>query len=253
MPSSVRAGGRILVVDVGGTHVKASFSHRPNRRLRFPSGPTMTPVEMVRQIRQALGGERFDRVSIGYPGLVRRGTIVREPFHLGKGWVGFDFTRAFRRPTRVLNDAAMQALGSYRGGSMLFLGLGSGLGSAMIVDGVLLPMELAHLPYRKGRTFEEYVGEDARRHEGRRRWQKEVFAVIDTLEAALEPDYVVVGGGNVRKLRRLPPGAHRGDNRNAFLGGIRAWQTPAGRSRGSGIDLGKPPARSSPGRKARGS
>lgn len=228
--------------------MKVAFSHGPGRRVRFPSGPTMTPARMVREINRAVRGERFERVTIGYPGLVRRGTITREPYHLGKGWVGFDFSRALRHPTRILNDAAMQALGSYRGGSMLFLGLGSGLGSAMIVDGVLQPMELAHLPYRKGKTFEEFVGEDARRREGKKRWQKEVFAVIDMLETALEPDYVVVGGGNVRRLQKLPPGAHRGDNRNAFLGGIRAWQTPSGRSASPEAEPVGPRPKSSSGR-----
>jgi len=214
---------RILVVDVGGTHVKATFSGQGSRRVRFVSGPKMTPKEMVRELLRSLKGRKYEVVSIGYPGLVRRGRIVRDPFHLGSGWVDFDFGKALGHPTRVVNDAAMQALGSYEGGSMLFLGLGSGLGSAMIVDGRLQPMELAHLPYRKGRSFEEYVGETARLRQGRKRWTKEVFAVVETLTAALEPDYVVLGGGNVRRLRRLPPGVRRGDNRNAFLGGIRLW------------------------------
>ncbi|MGP8077957.1 MAG: ROK family protein [Thermoplasmata archaeon] len=214
---------RILVVDIGGTHVKASFSDGGGRSLRFRSGTTMGPREMVRQLLRRLKGGEYDRVSVGYPGLVVHGRVAREPYHLGSGWVGFDLERAFGRPTRVVNDAAMQALGSYRGGSMLFLGLGSGLGSAMIVDGRLLPMELAHLPYRKGRSFEEFVGEGARLRLGRRKWQKEVSAVVGTLTAALEPDYVVLGGGNVRKLRELPPGARRGNNRNAFVGGVRLW------------------------------
>jgi predicted NBD/HSP70 family sugar kinase len=226
MPKRSGAERRILVLDIGGTHVKAALSDAPARKIRFPSGPTMTPEAMVRGLRSAVGTTQYDAVAMGYPGLVRRGTITREPFHLGKGWVGFDFGKAFRRPTRIVNDAAMQALGSYRGGSMLFLGLGSGLGSAMIVDGELQPMELAHLPYRKGRTFEEFVGEAARVRLGRKRWQREVFAVVETLEAALEPDYVVLGGGNVRKLRKLPPGVHRGDNQNAFAGGVRLWAKP---------------------------
>jgi glucose-6-phosphate isomerase len=215
--------GRILVVDVGGTHVKASCSDAPARKVRFPSGPAMTPERMVRELRRKVRGTAYDAVAIGYPGLVRHGAIVREPYHLGKGWVGFDFAGAFGRPTRITNDAAMQALGSYRGGSMLFLGLGSGLGSALIVEGILQPMELAHLPYRKGKTFEEFVGEAARLRLGRKKWQKEVYGVVDMLSTALEPDYVVLGGGNVRKLKNLPARVLRGSNRNAFLGGVRLW------------------------------
>lgn len=231
-PASGPIPRRILVVDIGGTHVKAELSPGPARRVRFPSGDTLTPSNMVRTLRGLLKGQRFDVVSIGYPGKVRHGHIIGEPPHLAPGWVGFDLEAAFGRPARVVNDAAMQALGSYQGGHMLFLGLGSGLGSAMIVNGQLQPMELAHLPFKKGRSFEEYVGEEARRHLGRKRWEREVFAVIGVLTAALEPDYVVVGGGNVRRLKRLPPGARRGDNRNAFAGGVRLWDEgpAAGRS-----------------------
>jgi glucose-6-phosphate isomerase len=183
----------------------------------------MGPEKMMRKLRRRLTGARYDAVALGYPGLVIHGRIVREPPNLGKGWVAFDFEKAFRRPTRILNDAAMQALGSYQGGRMLFLGLGTGFGTAMIVSGKLEPMELAHLPYKKGKTYEEFVGEAALKRLGRKRWQKEVFAVVKALSVALEPDYVVIGGGNARKLKQLPPTARRGDNRNAITGGVRLW------------------------------
>jgi predicted NBD/HSP70 family sugar kinase len=187
---------------------------------------------MVLKLKKRLKGQRYDAVAVGYPGLVVHGRIIREPYNLGKGWVGFDFEKAFARPTRIINDAAMQALGSYHGGSMLFLGLGTGLGSAMIVGGRLEPMELAHLYYKKGRTFEEVVGEAGLRRLGRRRWEKEVFEVVKSLSSALEPDYVVLGGGNARKLTVLPPGAHRGDNADAFVGGARLWEDESSRGRG---------------------
>jgi glucose-6-phosphate isomerase len=213
---------RILILDIGGTHVRGALT-KPPRTFRIPSGPNMDPKTMLRKIRKWLKGEQFDAVSIGYPGLVVRGRIVHDPANLGKGWVGFDFQKAFKRPTRVLNDAAMQALGSYEGGRMLFLGLGTGLGTAMIIDGEIEPMELAHLPYKKGKSFEDYVGERGRRRLGRSKWTKEVFEVVKRLSDALEPDYVVLGGGNVRKLKVLPPGARRGDNRKAIVGGARLW------------------------------
>lgn len=177
----------------------------------------------MKKLEKKLAGERYDAVAIGYPGLVVHGRIVREPPNLGSGWVGFDFEKALGRPTRIINDAAMQALGSYSGGRMLFLGLGTGLGTAMIVDGQLEPMELAHLQYKKGRTYEDFVGEAGLLRLGRKKWQKEVFAVVKSLSDALEPDYVVLGGGNTRKLKSLPPHAERGDNRNAIVGGIRLW------------------------------
>jgi predicted NBD/HSP70 family sugar kinase len=217
-----QAPSRILVLDIGGSHVKAAFSDSPKER-RIPSGPRLTPARMVRGLSKLLDGERYDVVAMGYPGLVVRGRVAREPHNLGAGWVGFDFEAAFGCPVRIVNDAAMQALGSYRGGHMLFLGLGTGLGSAMIVEGKLQPMELAHLPYKKGRTFEEYVGEASLDRLGRRKWQKEVYRVVELLEAALEPDEVVLGGGNVRKLDRLLPGVRRGDNREAIVGGVRLW------------------------------
>ncbi len=187
----------------------------------------MTPGRMVQQVRDQIRGQRYDCVTIGYPGLVIRGKIAREPAHLAPGWIGFEFGRAFERPTRIVNDAAMQALGSYRGGRMLFLGLGTGLGSALIFEDRIAPMELAHLPYKKGREFEEYVGEAGLERYGRRKWEKEVFEVVDLLYRALEPDYVLIGGGNVRKLKRLPPHCERGDDRDAILGGVRLWDYPA--------------------------
>jgi predicted NBD/HSP70 family sugar kinase len=212
----------ILVLDVGGTHVKAYLSSL-QQEWKIPSGPKMTPEKMVNKLSTLLKGKTYEAVSIGYPGVVVHNRILREPSNLGKGWVGFDFEKSFDRPVRILNDAALQALGSYQGGRMLFLGLGTGLGSAMIVDGKLEPMELAHLPYKKGKTYEEYVGEGALKKFGRKKWEKEVREVVEQLSAALEPDYIVLGGGNVRKIKEMPPGARPGDNRNAFLGGLRLW------------------------------
>jgi predicted NBD/HSP70 family sugar kinase len=189
----------------------------------IPSGPKLTPPQMLRAMSRALKGEKYDAVTVGYPGAVTRGKITREPAHLGPGWVGFDFQKAFGRPVRIVNDAAMQALGNYERGHMLFLGLGTGLGSAMVLDGTLQPMELAHLPYKKGRTFEEYVGEAALERLGKKKWAKEVRRVVRILVNALEPDDVVLGGGNVRKLGELPPGVRQGDNRVAIVGGVRLW------------------------------
>jgi predicted NBD/HSP70 family sugar kinase len=228
--TSVRTPRRVLVLDVGGSHVGVAIS--PGlKELRIPSDPKMDPARMMKKVRAGVKGHGFDVVSIGYPGLVVHGHIVREPHNLGSGWVGFRFEKAFRRPTRILNDAAMQALGSYRGGRMLFLGLGTGLGSAMVVDGIVEPMEIAHLPYKKGKSYEEFVGEQALLRRGRRKWTKEVFGVIETLSNALEPDYVVLGGGNVRKLKTLPPKCRRGNNRNAFRGGVLMWASRPGARR----------------------
>jgi predicted NBD/HSP70 family sugar kinase len=220
--TSPRRPLRILVLDVGGTHVKAAFSDGP-REWEIPTGPKFTPTQMLRDLARLLRGEKFDAVTIGFPGPVSHGKIAREPVHLGAGWVGFDFRKAFARPVRIVNDAAMQALGNYERGHMLFLGLGTGLGSAMVVDGTLQPMELAHLPYKKGRTFEQYVGEDALERFGRKKWTKEVRRVVRMLVAALEPDEVVLGGGNAAKLDKLLPGVRLGDNRKAIVGGIRLW------------------------------
>jgi len=221
---------RILVIDVGGTHVKFRVAGR-GRVVEFASGPRLRPERMVRKVLKRARGLGFDAVSVGYPGLVAHGRIAAEPHHLGKGWVGFDFPAAFGQPVRIANDAAMQAIGSYRGGRMLFLGLGTGLGAALIVDGIVEPMEIGHMPYRKGRSFEDYVGERARRRLGTRKWRAVVGDVVAQLKQALEPDYVVLGGGNTARLKRLPPGAHRGDNRNAFIGGLRLWRPGAVRPR----------------------
>lgn len=214
---------KILVIDVGGTHVKVlATGHK--QRIEIPSGPTMTAARMVRAVRKATAGWDYSAVSMGYPGPVLHGRPLAEPHNLGHGWVRFDFRRAFRRPVKLVNDAAMQALGSYEGGRMLFLGLGTGLGSAMIVDGVMEPMELAHLPYKKGRTYEDDIGERGLERLGRKKWRRKVFDVVERLRAALEAEYVVLGGGNARLLKKLPPGARLGDNNNAFLGGFRLWR-----------------------------
>jgi len=211
----------VLVVDVGGTHVKilATGEHEP---VRFPSGPTLTAKQMVAGVRKLARGWQYDVVSIGYPGPVLRDHPVAEPHNLGAGWVGFNFEKAFGRPVRLVNDAAMQALGSYKRGKMLFLGLGTGLGSSLVVNDILEPMELGHLPYKKG-TYEDYVGERALEKQGRKRWRRHVADVVGRLISALEPDDVVLGGGNVKELKELPPGCRAGDNANAFLGGFRLW------------------------------
>ena len=214
---------RVLAIDVGGTHVKTRVSGRRETR-EFESGPTMTPGRMVASVRQMNGDLKYGAVSIGYPGVVIHGKIVTEPYNLGRGWVGFDFRKAFKRPTKLLNDAAMQAIGSYEGGRMLFLGLGTGLGSALIVDGNVEPMELAHLPYKHGRTYEDYLGDRGRRRLGGKKWRREVAAVVEDLSKALEADYVVIGGGNSRKLKKLPKNARLGNNEFAFLGGYRVWR-----------------------------
>jgi polyphosphate glucokinase len=217
---------RILVVDVGGTHVKILASGQRTPR-RFDSGPTLTPRRMVDGVKRAAAGWAYDAVSIGYPGVVVHGRPIAEPHNLGRGWVGFDYSKAFGRPVRLINDAAMQALGSYKKGKMLFLGLGTGLGTAMVVDGLLEPMELAHLPYRKG-TYEDYVGASGLERRGRRKWQRHVADVVERLSMALEPDEVVLGGGNAGKLDQLPRGCRLGGNANAFRGGYRLWNEPGG-------------------------
>jgi predicted NBD/HSP70 family sugar kinase len=214
---------RILVIDVGGTHIKALATGR-RRRVEIPSGPRITPAKMVSAVRTATAGWRYEVVSIGYPGPVVHGRPLSEPRHLGPGWVGFDFRRAFGgRPVKVINDAAMQALADYQGKRMLFLGLGTGLGSALIIDGVLEPMELAHLPYKKGRTYEAYAGLAGLKRLGKRRWRHHVKAIARLLRTALQVDEVVLGGGNARLLKRLPTGMRQADNSNAFRGGYRLW------------------------------
>jgi polyphosphate glucokinase len=212
---------RVLAIDVGGTHVKILASGQKTPQ-KFVSGPTMTPKQMVAGVKKLAAGWSYDVVSIGFPGVVLQGRILHEPHNLGPGWVQFDFAKTFHRPVKVINDAAMQAVGSYRGGRMLFLGLGTGLGSALIVDGILEPMELGHLPYRKA-TFEDYIGTRGLNRHGKNKWRKHVADVVTRLVAALEPDDIVLGGGNVKYLKTLPKGCRQGDNANAFLGGFRLW------------------------------
>lgn len=212
----------VLVVDVGGTHVKILASGQSSPR-KFVSGPTLTAQQMVDGVKQLAADWRYDAVVVGYPGPVLRHRPVAEPHNLGPGWVAFDYSAAFACPCKVLNDAAMQALGSYRGGRMLFLGLGTGLGTAMVVDGTVEPMELGHLPYRKG-SYEDYVGRRGLIRLGKKKWRKRVADVVDLLGRALVPDDIVLGGGNARKLAELPPGCRLGDNANAFAGGFRYWQ-----------------------------
>ncbi len=215
---------KILVIDVGGTHVKLlAGGHK--KHLQFDSGPDLTAKKMVAVVKKeaARAGWKYDAISMGYPGPVMHDRPVAEPHNLGKGWVGFDFRRAFGHPIKIINDAAMQAVGSYKGGRMLFLGLGTGLGSALIVASVVEPMELAHLPYKKGRTYEDYVGLKGLERLGRKKWRKEVAEVIKLLKAATQAEYVVLGGGNARLLKKLPPNTRLGDNDNAFRGGLRLW------------------------------
>ena len=223
MTASAQRPNKILVVDVGGTHVKVRVTGQRGER-KISSGPAMTASRMVRDVKRAVKDWEYDVISIGYPGPVIHGRPLHNPHNLGGGWVGFDFEKAFGRPVKVINDASMQALGSYGGGRMLFLGLGAGLGSAMIVDGTLEPMELAHLPYKNARTYEEYLGVRGLKRLGKKRWRRHVSDVVKRLKAALCADYVVLGGGNSKHLGKLPPGARLGDNRNAFVGGARLWK-----------------------------
>lgn len=219
---------KVLVVDVGGTHVKCAASGR-GKRVEFASGPDMTPVRMMKRLRGLTAGWRFDAVSIGYPGVVANGRIVREPHNLGRGWIDFDFSAAFGCPVRIINDAAMQALGAYAGGKMLFLGLGTGLGSALIVDGVVAALELGHLRCGSRRTYEDEVGDAARRRLGNRKWRRKVDAVVADFRDALLPDSIVIGGGNVAHLRDLPPLARLGGNADAIEGGVRMWDAAPAR------------------------
>jgi polyphosphate glucokinase len=213
----------ILVIDVGGTHVKV-LDQRHKDSVKIDSGAKMTPRLMVAAVRKATVGWKYSAISMGYPGPVLHGRPLAEPHNLARGWVGFDFKKAFGCPLKIVNDAAMQAIGSYEGGRMLFLGLGTGLGSAMIVDGVLEPMDLAHLPYLHGRTYEDYIGLQGLQRLGKKKWRRHVFAVTEQLKSALEADYVVLGGGNARLLKRLPKGVRQGSNENAFKGGVRLWK-----------------------------
>lgn len=216
---------RVLSVDVGGTNVKVLASGESEPR-RTETGPNATAAAVVDEAKKLAEGWVYDVVSIGIPAPVHGGRVVHDPVNLGKGWAGFDFEQAFGKPTKVTNDAAMQALGSYEGGRMLFLGLGTGLGSTLIADGILEPMELGHLPYKKA-TYEDYIGEAARLKVGRKRWEKRVSKIVAAFTAALEPDYVVLGGGNAKRLSELPAGARLGDNANAFKGGFRLWEAHA--------------------------
>lgn len=213
----------VLAIDIGGTHVKVMVSSGAEER-RFESGPKMTAEAAIKAIKALVKDWQYDVVSIGYPGPAIHGKPLKEPSNLGTGWVGLDFARQFGRPVKLVNDALMQAIGSYQGGRMLFLGLGTGLGVAMIVDNVAQPMEIGHLPFKKGRSFEDYVGAAGLRRTGRKKWRKNVFMAIDELRHALEPDDIVIGGGNVERLDDLPAGCRRGDNRMAFEGGFRMWR-----------------------------
>ncbi len=217
----------VLVVDVGGTHVKILATGQKQSR-KFASGPTMTAAQMVAGVKKLSAGWKYDAVSIGYPGPVLHGQPVAEPHNLAPGWVGFDYRAAFGCPVKLVNDAALQALGGYKGGKMLFLGLGTGLGSTLIVDGIVEPMELGHLPYKKA-TYEDYVGLRGLEKYGQKKWRHHVAEVVELLVAALEPDDVVLGGGNVKQLKELPPRCRAGDNANAFQGGFRLWDLSAAR------------------------
>jgi polyphosphate glucokinase len=213
---------RVLVVDVGGSSVKILVTGQSVPR-SFRSGPALTPKQMVTRVKKLTADWTYDVISIGYPGPVLAGRPIADPRNLGPGWVGFDFARSFRRPVKVVNDAAMQALGSYKGGKMLFLGLGTGLGTAMIVEGIVAPMELSHLPYKR-RTYEYYVGQAGLERVGKKKWGRHVADVVGCLIAALQPDDTVIGGGNVAKLQVLPPRCRQGANANAFRGGFRLWK-----------------------------
>jgi polyphosphate glucokinase len=222
--SSKTSAAKTLVIDVGGTHVKmlATGMKEP---IKFESGPKMTADKMVKQVKAATKDIPYDRISLGYPGPIINGHPLREPHNLGVGWMAINFAKAFGCPVKVINDASMQALGSYEGGSMLFLGLGTGLGSAMIVDGVLQPMELAHLEFKHGKTYEDYLGLRGLERLGKKKWRKCVAKIVELLKAGLEADYVVIGGGNCKKLKTIPPGARAGKNENAFVGGFRLWES----------------------------
>jgi predicted NBD/HSP70 family sugar kinase len=214
---------RVLVIDVGGTNIKLLAKGEKEPR-KIPSGPTMTAGKMVRLVKKIVRDWKFDCVALGYPGPIINGHPLREPHNLGGGWMGFNFRKAFGCPVKIVNDAAMQALGSYKKGRMLFLGLGTGLGSAMIVDGFLQPMELAHLIYKHGKTYEDYLGSRGLERSGKKKWRRNVAKVTKRLKTALEADYVILGGGNSKKLKKLPPGTRLGSNGNTFRGGIRMWE-----------------------------
>ncbi len=224
MPTPKSAAPKhVLVIDVGGAHVKilATGQKEP---VKIDSGPTMTARRMVTEVKKAAADWKYDAVSMGYPGPVLHGHPVAEPHNLAPGWTHFDYAKAFGKPVRIMNDAAMQALGSYEGGRMLFLGLGTGLGTALIIDGIVEPMELAHLPYKNGRTYEDYIGERGLERLGKKKWRNHVAAISKALMTATQAEYVVIGGGNARHLKTLPPQCRPGDNSHAFIGGFRLWR-----------------------------
>ncbi|WP_454754637.1 ROK family protein [Cupriavidus necator] len=220
------------MIDIGGSHVKCITSEH-KARVAFKSGPNMTPNRMMKKLQEITTGWRYDAVSIGYPGVVLGERIAREPNNLGSGWIGFDFPAAFGCPVKIINDAAMQALGDYEGGRMLFLGLGTGLGSALILDGVIAPMELGHLRNGRGHTYEHDLGDRGRQRLGNKKWRRKVVEVVDGFRAALLPDYIVLGGGNAVHLKKLPLLSRHGDNANAFLGGFRLWEQQTGHATAS--------------------
>lgn len=214
---------RVLVIDIGGTNLKVAIGPR-STPIKIPSGKNMTPARMAAAVRAVTAGMRYDVVSIGYPGPVKHGRPAADPHNLGGGWRRFNYRRAFKKPVKIVNDAVMQALGSYEGGRMLFLGLGTGLGSAFIADGVVVPLELAHLPYRSGGTYEDYVGQRGLDQYGFKKWKRHVYRVVTLLSQGLQADYVVLGGGQTKKLREAPPGSRIGSNHQAILGGLRLWR-----------------------------
>jgi polyphosphate glucokinase len=219
---------KVLAIDVGGTHVKVLLSGEETPR-KFESGPEMTPSEMVKGVKNITKDWKYDAIAMGYPAPVMRNHPILDPYNLGKGWVGFHYEKAFGCPIKIVNDAAMQALGSYKGkGRMLFLGLGTGLGTAVVDNGIVEPMELGHLPYKK-KTYEDYVGLRGLKKHGKKKWRKDVEDVVEKLSEAIEPDEVVLGGGNVKKLKHMPPHCRPGDNFNAFLGGFRLWNVEPGK------------------------
>lgn len=216
---------RIMVIDVGGTNVKVCMAGR-RTPLKIPSGKSMTAARMAAEVLNATDGWKYDVVSIGYPGVVKHGRPAHEPHNLGGGWMRFDYQKAFGAPVRIINDASMQALGAYAGGRMLFLGLGTGLGSALVGEGVVMPLELAHMPYRSGRTYEDYVGVRGLVRLGRRKWTHHVHAVVAILQAGMQADDVVLGGGQTKKLKTIPPGVRISTNESAIRGGSRLWDLP---------------------------
>jgi polyphosphate glucokinase len=215
----------VLVIDIGGTHVKIKTpQHRTP--VKIDSGPKMTPAKMASEVQKASAKWKYDRISIGYPGVVVHNKPVHEPYNLAPGWIGFDYANAFKKSVKIMNDAAMQALGSYEGGRMLFFGLGTGLGSAMVVDGIVQPMELAHLPYKGKKTYEDVLGLAGLKKLGKKKWSAEVLKVCTLLQAAMDAEYIVLGGGNVDVLKKLPENIKRGSNENAFKGGVKMWSKP---------------------------